>query len=159
MTSLTCFAFLEPVLDDLKEGFEVTYSFSITASDVVLLYLPKRSFRSVHVLLYCRWSTKVKLSWKPVHIPLACSLHISDNHFEGVKIESCYRIKRYVKQYQSPFKESINRVSWYTVSTWWELANGETYLLRLCEPCVEWRSRSEEPEYRRKHSQDTFGIW
>lgn len=78
-----------------------------------------------------------ELLWKPINVPLACTLDVSDNQLESFKIESCYCIKRYVKQNQSPFKESIDRVGYGAISTWKIVAWGEHYLLQPCGLYVE----------------------
>jgi hypothetical protein len=43
-------------------------------------------------------------------VPLTCTLNISDNQFESLKVESRNCIKRHIKQNQGPLKECIGCV-------------------------------------------------
>lgn len=49
---------------------------------------------------------------KPLHIPSASSLNISDNKLEAFEIEGGDGIETNIKQDHSPFKEGIYGIRW-----------------------------------------------
>lgn len=54
----------------------------------------------------------IYLLWKPLHIPSASSLNITDNKLKAFEIEGGDGIETNIKQNHSPFKEGVYGIRW-----------------------------------------------
>lgn len=80
-----------------------------------------------------------RLSGKPMNVPLARTLDISNLNIEGAEIEGRNSVKCYIEDNQGPLEEGVSGVSWWlqSASRINRCVRLIYYLRLLCELCVE----------------------
>lgn len=68
-----------------------------------------------HILKRICVSSYISLLWKPIHIPFAGTLDISNNEFETVKVKCSDSIKSNIEEDESPFEKGVDGIS-YAIS-------------------------------------------
>jgi hypothetical protein len=104
-----------------------------------------------HVYFANGCSGSQRLSGKPLNVPLARTLDISNLNSEGTEIESRHGVEGHIKDDQRPLEEGVSRVSWFTVLVGQIsmalnhcLTSSDTMHLVLNEEVDQWHKSAEK---------------